>query len=70
LRWCDALVVLKLDALLQHEIEQAVVVDANFAGHFCRFWKLCALGLRNVLSRDLRPRLYPLDGAREMVFFL
>jgi site-specific recombinase XerD len=40
------------------------MVEANFAGHFGRFWKLCALGLRNILSRDSRSRFYALDMAR------
>jgi len=70
LRGGDALVVLKLDALLLHKINEAVMVGANLTRNLGRFREICAFGLGNILSRDLRPRLYPLDRAREMVFFL
>src|ERR1035438_6001328 len=52
LRGCDALVVLKLDALLLHEIDKPFVISANFAGNCRRLGKLGAFGLRNVEDID------------------
>src|ERR1035438_54372 len=52
LRGCDALVVLKLNALLLHEIDKALVIGANFAGNRRRLGKLSAFGLCKVEDID------------------
>src|SRR5271169_3197652 len=52
LRRCDALVVLKLNALLLNEIDKAFVVGANFAGNCRRLGKVTAFGLCNIEDID------------------
>lgn len=66
----DLLRNLQRDVLLSKESNQPVPVPADFArdGVF-QFRQVRAFGLADVLSRDLRPRFYPLDRARELVYF-
>jgi hypothetical protein len=61
LRRCDALVELNCDALPLDKLEEPVAVVAHFAGCFGWFGKVSAFGLPHILSRDWRPRFYPLD---------
>jgi hypothetical protein len=54
----------KSNALGFHELYHPFAVIANIALHFGQGWKVFALGLVDVLSRDLRPSLCALDGFR------
>jgi hypothetical protein len=47
------------------EFHKAFAVPAHVALHFGQRGQFLALGLRDVLSRDLRPSLFALDGIRE-----
>jgi hypothetical protein len=47
------------------ELYEAFPVSAHFALYFGKRGKFFAFGLRDVLSRDLRPSLCVLDGIRE-----
>ena len=55
----------KLDALRFDEPKKALTVAADIALHFGQCREFFALGLRDVLSRDLRPSLCALDVCRE-----
>jgi hypothetical protein len=44
-----------------HELEQAFAVSAHIAVYFGQGGKVFALGLADILSRDLRPSLCALD---------
>jgi hypothetical protein len=61
---CNALGEAQLDVLPFHELEQPFAVSAHVAADFGEGGKFLAFGLRDVLSRDLRPSLCPLDGFR------
>jgi len=54
-RGSDLLVVDKLDALALEERGQTVDVLAGIARDFAQLGKVYAIGLRNILSRDLGP---------------
>jgi hypothetical protein len=54
LRWRNALVVFKLDALLLYEVNEPVKMRPGFAGDCSRCGKIGSFCLRNILSRDLR----------------
>lgn len=51
----DVLVELKRDALLRDEVDQPLAVLSCIALHRGVLGKLCAFGLAQILSRDLRP---------------
>jgi len=55
----------KLDVLRFYELEKSFAVSAHVAIDFGQRWELFAIGLSNVLSRDLRPSLCALDVIRE-----
>ena len=55
-RWRDALFELKPDALGGDEVEQPFAVLSDIALYsFGKLGKICAVGLADILSRDLRP---------------
>ena len=57
----DLLVEFEPDVLLCEEIDQSIVVLAHFAvDAVLKFGQVGALGLRNILSRDLRPGFHAL----------
>ena len=50
------LVVFEFDVLLVEECNQPFALVAHFAADaVLKLWKVCAFGLRVILSRDLRP---------------
>jgi hypothetical protein len=55
----------QFDALRSHELHQPFAVAADIALHFGQLGKVFAFGLRDVLSRDLRPSLCAPDVIRE-----
>jgi hypothetical protein len=55
LRWRNALVVFKLDALLLYEVDEPVKMRSGFAGDCGGCGKIGSISLCNILSRDLRP---------------
>jgi len=62
---CNPFVELKRDVLLCEKINEPGTLLADFAGDFVlELRQVFALGLRHVLSRDLRPSLCALDGFR------
>jgi hypothetical protein len=51
--------------LFLHECEKAFTVLAYVAADLAYGGKLCAIGLADILSRDLRPSLCALDVLRQ-----
>jgi hypothetical protein len=62
---CNALGEVQLDVLSFHELEQPFAVFAHVATDFGEGGEFLAFGLRDVLSRDLRPSLCAPDGCRQ-----
>jgi hypothetical protein len=68
-RGSNSLVEFERDILTIKESNQPFPVGADFAADVVlKFGKLRAFGLRNVLSRDLRPSLYALDVMRKRMY--
>ena len=61
----DLVRIIQRDAVSFHEPDQPFAVAANIALYFGQSWKVFALRLAPILSRDLRPSLCVLDGIRE-----
>jgi hypothetical protein len=62
---CNALGEVQLDVLRLHKLEQPFAVSAHIAADFGEGGEFLAFGLRDVLSRDLRPSLCALDRFRQ-----
>jgi hypothetical protein len=65
---CDPFGVVEFDALDFDKLYEAFPVAAHFALYFGERGKFFAFGLRDVLSRDLRPSLCALDVIPEYHF--
>jgi hypothetical protein len=61
---CDVFGVVECDALAFDELYEAFPVAAHVALDFGQCGEFFAFGLRDVLSRDLRPSLCAPDGSR------
>ena len=61
----DLVGVIQRDAVGFHELDQPFAVAADIALYFVQSWKVFALGLAPILSRDLRPSLCAPDVSPE-----